>query len=51
MGTESLSRASGKWHYYDDPSLLIYDPRKELRPNVEHIIADNRARFLRLCTV
>jgi hypothetical protein len=32
-------------HYYDDPALLVLDTRKELRPNVEHIIADNRLRF------
>lgn len=32
-------------HYYDDPSGLVYDSRKELRVNVEHIIADNLERF------
>lgn len=32
-------------HFFDDPSTLVYDTRKELRVNVEHIIADNRARF------
>jgi hypothetical protein len=32
-------------HYYEDPTLLVYDIRRELRPNVEHIIADNRPRF------
>ena len=32
-------------HYYEDPALLVYDTRKELRPNIEHIIADNRERF------
>jgi hypothetical protein len=32
-------------HYYEDPTLLVYDIRRELRPNIEHIIADNRARF------
>lgn len=32
-------------HYFDDPSLLVYDTRKELRVNIEHIIADNRERF------
>lgn len=31
--------------YYDDPSHLVLDTRKEIRPNVEHIIADNRERF------
>lgn len=32
-------------HYFDDPSQLVYDIRKELRANIEHIIADNRMRF------
>lgn len=32
-------------HYYDDPSSLVYDSRKELRINVEHIIQDNLERF------
>lgn len=32
-------------HYFDDPSQLVYDTRKELRPNIEHIISDNRDRF------
>jgi hypothetical protein len=32
-------------HYFDDPSHLVFDSRKELRPNVEHIIEDNRDRF------
>lgn len=32
-------------HYFDDPSVLVYDTRKELRANIEHIIADNRSRF------
>jgi hypothetical protein len=32
-------------HYYEDPALLVFDTRRELRPNVEHIIADNRVRF------
>lgn len=32
-------------HYFDDPSNLVFDPRKELRPNVEHIIEDNKERF------
>lgn len=32
-------------HYFDDPSLLVYDTRKELRVNVEHVIADNKDRF------
>lgn len=32
-------------HYFDDPSVLVFDTRKELRVNVEHIIADNISRF------
>ncbi len=32
-------------HYFDDPSLLVYDSRIELRVNYEHMIADNRSRF------
>lgn len=32
-------------YYWDDPSKLIYDTRKELIINVEHIIQDNKARF------
>lgn len=32
-------------HYFDDPSILVYDTRKELRANIEHIVADNRDRF------
>ncbi|WP_181321513.1 DUF3825 domain-containing protein [Pandoraea apista] len=32
-------------HYFDDPSSLVLDIRKELRANVEHIIDDNKGRF------
>lgn len=32
-------------HYFDDPSVLVFDTRKELRVNVEHIIEDNLTRF------
>lgn len=32
-------------HYYDNPASLVYDARKELRVNVEHIIQDNIERF------
>lgn len=32
-------------HYFDDPSKLIFDVRKELRVNVEHIVAENKTRF------
>ena len=32
--------------YWDDPTKLVFDTRKELIVNVEHIIQDNKARFL-----
>lgn len=32
-------------HYFEDPSLLVFDTRKDFRPNVEHIIEDNKERF------
>ncbi len=32
-------------HYFDDPSVLVFDSRRELRVNVEHVVADNIARF------
>lgn len=32
-------------NYFDDPSLLVYDPKRQLRSNIEHIIADNLERF------
>jgi hypothetical protein len=32
-------------HYFDDPSLLAYDTRKELRASYEHVVSDNLARF------
>jgi hypothetical protein len=32
-------------HYFDDPSCLVFDCRKELRVNIEHIVEDNKARF------
>ena len=32
-------------HYFEDPSVLVYDTRKELRANIEHIVEDNRHRF------
>lgn len=31
--------------YWDDPSKLIYDTRKELVVNIHHMIQDNKARF------
>ncbi|MBR6258991.1 MAG: DUF3825 domain-containing protein [Oscillospiraceae bacterium] len=31
--------------YWDDPAKLVFDTRKELIVNVEHIIQDNKARF------
>ena len=32
-------------HYFEDPTVLVFDTRKELRVNVEHIIEDNKTRF------
>jgi hypothetical protein len=32
-------------HYFEDPACVVYDSRKELRANIEHIISDNRERF------
>ncbi len=31
--------------YFDDPSALLFDVRKELRVNVDHIIEENKERF------
>ncbi len=35
----------GMANYFDDPSLLVFDTRLELRANYEHIISENRERF------
>ena len=32
-------------HYFDDPSKLVLDPRRDLRVNVEHIVLENKERF------
>jgi hypothetical protein len=32
-------------HYFDDPSSLVYDTRKDLRANIEHIVTENKQRF------
>ena len=32
-------------NYFDDPSLLVFDSRLDLRANYEHIISDNKDRF------
>jgi hypothetical protein len=32
-------------HYFDNPSSLVFDVKKDLRANVEHIIEENRERF------
>ena len=32
-------------HYFDDPSCLVLDTRKDLRVNVEHILEQNNERF------
>lgn len=31
--------------YFDDPSVLVLDPRKEIVENVDHIIVENKVRF------
>ena len=32
-------------HYFEDPSVLVLDVRKELRINVNHVVAENIDRF------
>jgi hypothetical protein len=32
-------------HYFDDPTALVLDLRREIRVNVEHIIEENKERF------
>jgi hypothetical protein len=32
-------------HYFDDPSVLVLDTRKDFRINVEHVVSDNFGRF------
>lgn len=32
-------------HYFEDPSVLVFDVRKDIRINVEHIIEENLDRF------
>lgn len=44
-GVSKFSTLPDVAHYFDDPSLLVLDTRKELRANTEHIIADNKERF------
>ncbi len=31
--------------YFDDPSVLILDQRREIRANIDHIISENKERF------
>ena len=31
--------------WFDDPAELVFDARLEIRPNLEHIVGDNRGRF------
>lgn len=42
---KQYSRLPDMAFYWDDPSKLVFDPRKELIVNVEHIIQDNKTRF------
>ena len=47
-GESDLSRFSqlpGMAHYFEDPSSLVFDSRKEIRSNVAHIISENKERF------
>ena len=32
-------------HYFENPLGLVFDCKKELRANIEHIIAENKSRF------
>lgn len=32
-------------HYFDNPAVLVFDCKKPLNPNIEHIIEDNKERF------
>jgi len=32
-------------HYFEDPSVLVLDTRKELRVNIEHVVSENISRF------
>lgn len=32
-------------HYFDDPAKLVFDTHKELRVNIEHVVAENKDRF------
>jgi len=32
-------------NYFDDPSVLLYDRRRELHIDVEHVVQDNLSRF------
>lgn len=32
-------------HYFDDPSCLVLDVRRDFRSNIEHIVSENRDRF------
>lgn len=32
-------------NYFDDPSLLIFDTKLDIFPDIEHIVEDNAARF------
>lgn len=47
--TALLTIFSGKLperaNYFDDPSLLIFDTKLDIVPDIEHIIEDNAARF------
>ena len=48
QGQRELNRFSSlpeMANYFEDPSLLVFDTRKELRVNVDHIVTENKGRF------
>lgn len=47
-GEKDLNRFSSlpdMAHYFEDPSVLVFDTRKEIRVNYEHVVSDNIERF------
>lgn len=40
-----FSQLPGMAHYFEDPSALVFDPRKDIRANIEHIVSENKERF------
>ncbi|MEA5514977.1 DUF3825 domain-containing protein [Nodularia sp. UHCC 0506] len=44
-GLNNFSSLPEMAHYFEDPSCLVYNTRRELRANIEHIVEDNKNRF------